>query len=199
MSARTSARKPSSSPDRRKLVMYGTLALVVIAIVVAVGLSSRVQKAATDVPISDSKLKPGDTAPAFSIATNEGNFDLSQVSTPVLLEVFATWCPHCQHETVVLNDIAGKYAGKLAMVAASGSAQGMDGSSPETQNDVNAFGEHFNVRYPIAFDPQLKVAQLYIKGGFPTLVLIDKNKQIRWMQSGEVPEADLVKAINGVL
>ncbi len=193
-----SARK-TPPPDRRKLLLYGTLAVVVIGIIVAVGLSSRVQKAATDVPISDSKLKPGDTAPAFAVATNAGNFDLSQVSTPVLLEVFATWCPHCQRETVTLNDIATKYAGKIAMVAVSGSAQGMDGSSPETQNDVNGFGEHFNVRYPVAFDPQLKVAQLYLKSGFPTLVLIGKDKKIRWMDSGEIPEAKITKAIDGVL
>ena len=189
----------TSSPDRRKLIMYVTLAVVVVAIVVAVGWSSRVQKAATDVPISDSKLKVGDTAPAFAIATNAGNFDLSQVSTPVLLEVFATWCPHCQRETVVLNDVASKYAGKLAMVAVSGSPYGVDGSSPETQNDVNGFSEHFALKYPVAFDPQLHVAQLYIKGGFPTLVLIDKNKKITWFKSGEVPESDLTKAINKTL
>ena len=148
-----SARKATPSPDRRKLIMYVTLAVVVIAIVVFVGLSSRVQKAATDVPISDSKLKAGDTAPEFAIGTNNGNFDLAQVSTPVLLEVFATWCPHCQRETTVLNDIATKYAGKVAMVAVSGSPYGIDGSSPETQNDVTGFSEHFALKYPVAFDP----------------------------------------------
>ena len=186
-------------PDRRKLILYGTLAIVVVAIVVAVGLSSRVPKAATNAPMTDSKLKVGDAAPTFAVATNAGNFDLAQVSTPVLLEVFATWCPHCQRETVALNDIATKYQGKLAMVAVSGSPYGADGSSPETQSDVNGFGEHFQVRYPVAFDPDLKVAQLYIKGGFPTLVLIDKNKKIRWTSSGETPEGNITKAIDGVL
>jgi thiol-disulfide isomerase/thioredoxin len=194
-----SARKPSSSPDRRKLIMYGTLVAVVVAVVIAVGWSSRVQKAATDVPITDSKLKAGDTAPAFAVATNAGNFDLAQVSTPVLLEVFATWCPHCQRETGVLNDIATKYAGKVAMVAVSGSPYGVDGSSPETQNDVNGFSDHFSVRYPVAFDPELKVAKLYLKSGFPTLVLIGKNKKIAWMTSGEIPENDIIKAVKGVL
>ncbi len=194
-----SARKTSSSPDRRKLIMYVTLIVVIVAVVVGIGLSSRVQKAATDVQISDSKLNVGDTAPTFAIATNGGNFDLSQVSTPVLLEVFATWCPHCQRETAILNDIATKYAGKVAMVAVSGSPYGVDGSSPETQNDVNGFSQHFAVRYPMAFDPNLHVAQLYIKGGFPTLVLIDKNKKIAWMKSGEIPESDITTAIKGVL
>jgi len=188
----------SNPPDRRKIVLYATLAVVVLAIVVAVGLASRtnvVSKAASEAPML-SKLKAGDSAPPFSVATNAGNFDLAQVSTPVLLEVFATWCPHCQRETATLNSLATKYAGKVAVVAVSGSAQGMDGNSVESQADVNQFGAQFNVKYPLAFDPDLKVAQLYLQGGFPTIVLIDKNKKVSLIKSGEVPEADLAKAID---
>jgi len=195
------ATSKAASPDRRRLILYVTLAVVAIAIVVAVVLGSRtnvVRKAASEAPMN-SKLKAGDTAPEFAIQTNGGSFDLAQVSTPVLLEVFATWCPHCQRETAVLNDLAGKYAGKLAIVAVSGSPYGMDGSSPESQLDVNRFGQQFQVRYPIAFDPDLKVAQLYLEGGFPTLVLIDKSKKIVSVKSGEVSPADLEKEIAPVL
>jgi thiol-disulfide isomerase/thioredoxin len=191
----------SSSPDRRKLILYIVLAAVIVAIVVYVGIASRtnvVPKAASQAPMN-SKLKPGDTAPAFAVQTNAGPFDLAQVSTPVLLEVFATWCPHCQRETAVLNDLSSKYAGKLAIVAVSGSPYAIDGSSPESQTDVNRFGEQFQVRYPLAFDQNLNVAQLYLQGGFPTLVLIDKNKKIKTIKSGEVSPADLQKAIDPVL
>ncbi len=189
-----------SSPDRRKTILYAVIALVVVAIVVGIGLASRntVPKAASDAPIQ-SKLKVGDTAPAFTASTNAGQFDLAQINTPVLLEVFATWCPHCQRETTVLNDLATKYAGKLAIVAVSGSPYGIDGSTAESQNDVNRFGAQFQVRYPLAYDPDQKVAQLYLQGGFPTLVLIDKDKKIKWIKSGEVAEPDFVKAINTVI
>jgi thiol-disulfide isomerase/thioredoxin len=188
----------SSSPDRRKLILYVTLAVVIVAIIVAIGLASRtnvVPKAASEAPMN-SKLKPGDTAPSFAVQTNAGPFDLAQTPTPVLLEVFATWCPHCQRETAVLNQLAAKYAGKLAIVAVSGSPYGIDGSSPESQTDVNRFGEQFQVRYPLAFDPELKVAQLYLQGGFPTLVMIDKNKKITAVKSGEVTPADLDKLVS---
>ncbi|HEY0393850.1 MAG TPA: TlpA disulfide reductase family protein [Candidatus Elarobacter sp.] len=197
--SRATAKSPA--PDRRKLILYIVLAAVIVAIVVYVGLASRtnvVPKAASQAPMN-SKLKPGDTAPAFAVQTNAGPFDLAQVSTPVLLEVFATWCPHCQRETAVLNDLSSKYAGKLAIVAVSGSPYAIDGSSPESQTDVNRFGEQFQVRYPLAFDQDLKVAQLYLQGGFPTLVLIDKNKKIKTVKSGEVTPADLQKAIDPVL
>lgn len=196
--SRAVASKPS--PDRRKLVIWATVVVVVIAVIVGVGLASRnvVPKAASEAPV-DSKLKVGDTAPTFAVQTNAGPVDLAQVGTPVLLEVFATWCPHCQRETVVLNELSAKYAGKVQFVAVSGSPYGLDGTTPESQNDVNQFGAQFQVRYPITYDPDLKVAHLYLQGGFPTLVLIDKSKKIRWIKSGEVAEPDFVKALDTVI
>jgi thiol-disulfide isomerase/thioredoxin len=190
----------SAPPDRRRLILYVTLGIVILAIVIGIGLASRnvVPKSASEAPMN-SKLKAGDTAPTFAVQTNAGPFDLAQVSTPVLLEVFATWCPHCQRETAVLNDIATKYAGKVAIVAVSGSPYGMDGSTAESQTDVNRFGQEFQVRYPIAYDPDLKVAQLYLQGGFPTIVMIDKSKKITTVKSGEISQADLEKAIKPVI
>jgi thiol-disulfide isomerase/thioredoxin len=188
------------APNRTRIAIYAIGTLLVIGVIVAIGLLNRsaVPNSASNAPIT-STLKVGDTAPEFTVPTNAGQFDLAGVSTPVLLEVFATWCPHCQRETVVLNDLAAKYAGKVAIVAVSGSAQGMDGNSPESQADVNTFGAQYNVRYPLAFDPELKVAGQYIQGGFPSLILIDKNKKVTWTASGESAEVDIVKAIKKVL
>jgi thiol-disulfide isomerase/thioredoxin len=117
----------------------------------------------------------------------------------VLLEVFATWCPHCQRETQVLNALSARYAGKVAIVAVSGSPYGIDGTSPESQADVNGFAQRFQLRYPVAFDPNMDVAQKYLQGGYPTLVLIDQSKTVRMIKDGEVSQADLAKAIDGVL
>jgi thiol-disulfide isomerase/thioredoxin len=194
------AHRPRPTTDRRKIILFATLAIVIVAIVVGVSLASRqvVPKAASNAPIQ-AQIKVGQTAPAFAVQTNAGPFDLQQIGTPVLLEVFATWCPHCQRETTVMNALAARYAGKVAIVAVSGSPYGIDGSSQESQADVNGFGERFQVRYPLAFDPNLEVAQKYLQGGYPTLVLIDRNKTIRMIKDGEVSQADLSKAIDGVL
>lgn len=193
------AAKPTG-PDRRKLALYGGLTLLVVAVIVAIGLVNQnsVKRAASEAPVN-SQLKVGDTAPEFSVQTNAGPFDLAGVSTPVLLEVFATWCPHCQRETAVLNALQQKYNGKVAIVAVSGSRSGIDGSSPESQTDVNTFGAQFNVRYPIAYDGDLAVANKYLQGGFPTLVVIGKNKKIAWIGSGETSPATIEKALQPVL
>lgn len=195
--------KRSAAPaDRRKVLIYGTLAVVIVAIVVAVGLASRnvVSQSATQAPIQ-SNIKVGDTAPQFTVSTipGPGGFDLDAQKTPVLLEVFATWCPHCQHETTVLNDIAKKYDGKLAVIAVSGSDRAVDGNTPESEEDVKAFAQAFKVTYPLAFDPQLTVAHEYLQSGYPTLVVIDKNKKVSYIDSGEVPESKLTGAIGKVV
>ena len=193
--SRTVASK-SPAAGRRKLIIWITVAVVVIAVIVGIGLASRqvVPQNAT-VAVGESKLKVGDTAPEFSVQTPAGPFDLANASTPVLLEVFATWCPHCQHETQILNDLSTKYGDKVVIIGVSGDAFDMNHQGPESQADVNTFGQQFNVRYPIAFDPSLTVAKLYLEGGFPTLMLIDKSKKIRYIGQGEVAEPVLQKAI----
>lgn len=184
--------------DRRKLVMYGTVAAFVVGLIVAVALANRVPQAAQTVN-GKANLALGADAPAFSVATTNGPFDLTSVSGPVLLEVFATWCPHCQHEVPVINALAKHYAGKIAFVGVSGSPYGIDGSSPENQADVMQFVQKLGVEYPVAFDPDLKVAAAYLQGGFPTIVVIDAKKKIRYVGDGEIAPAELSKAIEGVL
>ncbi|MEA2784413.1 MAG: hypothetical protein QOF71_517 [Candidatus Eremiobacteraeota bacterium] len=194
--------KASAAPgNSRQLIIYATIAVIVIGVIVAVGLASRnsvVPENATKA-VGQSKLKVGDTAPTFAIATNAGNFDLASVSTPVLLEVFAPWCPHCQKETVVLNDLATKYAGKLAIVAVSGDAVDYDHNTAESESNVHVFAERYQTRYPLAFDRDLKVATLYLHAGFPSVYIIDAKKRIRFAREGEIPEPDLVKAINAAM
>jgi thiol-disulfide isomerase/thioredoxin len=194
------SRSAARPADRRKLILYVTIAVVLIAIVAAVGWSSRpnvVPESATQSQIQ-SNIKVGDRAPEFAVQTDAGPFDLNQTSGPVLLEVFATWCPHCQRETSVMNDLAAKYQGKVAIVAVSGDPKDMTYTGPESQADVNRFAQQFSVRYPVAFDPNLTVAHEYLKDGFPTLVLIDGNKKVRWTTSGETSEDAIVKAINSL-
>jgi cytochrome c biogenesis protein CcmG, thiol:disulfide interchange protein DsbE len=185
----------------RKTLTYLTLAIVAIAAIVAVGLANRgaVSNASQTVNPDAKKLTVGSTAPTFSITSNAGPFDLASVSTPVFLEVFATWCPHCQREVPVVDALAKAYAGKVAFIGISGSPYGVDGSSPENQADINAWVQKLGVTYPVAFDPDLQIANQYLQGGYPTIVMIDTNKVVRYVNSGELTPAELQTALNSLL
>jgi peroxiredoxin len=185
--------------QRRRAILFGSLAMLAIVILIAVGLASRVPKAASEAP-SYAKIKVGDKAPTFAVSTTGGLFDLANAGgKPTLLEVYATWCPHCQKETATLNALYDAYHTKANIVAVSGSPYAIDESSPETQADVAAFMERFSVRYPLAFDPSLDVAKKYLQGGFPTIVLIGKDGTVVGLRDGEVPGPDLSKALDAAV
>jgi len=46
--------------------------------------------------------------------------------------------------------------------------------------------------------PSNKIFPLYNQGGYPTIVIIDKNKAVAYATSGEIAYADLVAAIRKV-
>jgi thiol-disulfide isomerase/thioredoxin len=198
------ANVPSRRPplDRRKPILYATLAIIAIALVVTVAVLSRnpsvVPQSATE-SHAQSTIKVGDNAPPFAVSTTAGPFDLATAQSTVLLEVFATWCPHCQHETKILDDIYKKYGKQVSVVSVSGSNVGADGNTAASQADVIAFAQKYDVTYPVAFDPDLKVANAYLQTGFPTIVVIKANKKISYIGDGEIPAATLESAIKAAL
>jgi hypothetical protein len=75
----------------------------------------------------------------------------------------------------------------------------MDGTSASSQLDVLDWTRRFNVQYPVAYDPLLNVANLYLQGGFPTFALIGKDKKVAYLNSGEISYRDLDAAIRKLL
>ena len=181
---------------RRRLAIAASVALLAAVILIAVVLASRVPKAASDAPVK-AAISVGQPAPEFSVSTTNGPFDLKAAAgKPVLLEVFASWCPHCQREVPILDKIDAAYKSKIHFVAVNGSPYGQDSSSPETQADVVSFMEKYRVTFPVAFDSQLDVAGKYLQGGFPTLVLIGSDGTIQAIRDGEIPAGDITAALD---
>jgi thiol-disulfide isomerase/thioredoxin len=182
------------------------LATIAIFAVIAIGAvlyyffgpeHRRVQNASQSPIVGKAQI--GQPAPTFEVATTAGLFDLSKTTKPVFLEVFATWCPHCQHMTSVVDRLYRRFHGSVDFVAVSGSDTAMDGTSASSEADVLEWVRRFNVQYPVAYDPLLNVANLYLQGGFPTFAVIGKDKKVAYLDSGEISYNDLAAAIAKVL
>jgi thiol-disulfide isomerase/thioredoxin len=201
MKANATSRRPSAA-DRRKPILYVTLGVLALALIVTVAVLSRnpsaVPQSATETH-PQATLKVGQAAPPFSVSTTAGPFDLATAKTPVFLEVFATWCPHCQRETKIIDSLYAKFGKQITFVAVSGSNVAGDGAAPASQADVIEFAQKFGVAYPIAFDPDLKVAGAYLRSGFPTIVIIKADKQISYYDDGEIAQTTLERAIKAAL
>ncbi len=186
----------------RRILGLLTLGVVLLIVVLSViyfrsRTNGPVQNASQ--PPTIGKAQINKTAPQFEVATTAGLFDLSKTRKPVFLEVFATWCPHCQREAPIVDRLYAKYGSRVDFVGVSGSDTAMDGTSASSENDVLRWIRRFNVRYPVAYDPILNVANLYLQGGFPTFAIIDTRKQIRYLNDGEISFGELDSALRAVL
>jgi thiol-disulfide isomerase/thioredoxin len=185
----------------RRVWIWVTVAVIVIGIAAGVRYATTshvVNKNVTQAP-EVGTAQQGQKAPEFQAATNQGYFDLAKTDKPVFLEVFATWCPHCQRETAIIDKLYSQYKDRVYFVAVSGHQTGMDRESPSSELDVLNFAKTFHAKYPVAYDGSLDVAKKYLQGGFPTLVVIDRNKTVSYITSGETTYGELNTAIQRVL
>ncbi|MFN8534567.1 MAG: TlpA disulfide reductase family protein [Dehalococcoidia bacterium] len=145
-------------------------------------------------------LPVGTPAPnlTWTLDGQEGSLEALK-GQPVLLEFFATWCPHCQAETAVLRQVQSKYGDKIRIVAVSASPNGLDQRSPSSVADIERFQSRFNAPYQHFYDMDLVGGRLYGVNSFPTLYLLDKNGVIQFTQEGEVPESTLSAQIDKLL
>lgn len=177
---------------KRFAALGGTLAILLVVAAIALVNSKNVPRSASEAPIYAS-IAANDPAPPFSVATLDGSvIDSREIHKPIVLEIFATWCPHCQRETAALNTLHTRFGDRVAVVAVSGSDVAADGSSAASLEDVRLFTQRFGVAYPTAYDPNLVVAKHYLQGGFPTTVFIDPNKRVSAIETGEVSLERLV-------
>ena len=171
-----------------------------------VGLRENDPASSGSVASDPSLLKPGTTAPAFTLKTPQGRtVRLSDYrGKAVLLELFATWCPHCQAEAPHLSKLANELASKGVQFVS------INGDS-ENAASVFAFHRYFASPYPALLDYQGAPSGSFTKLGkagpvssayrlqsFPTFYVIKPDGTIAWAAQGEQPDALLKQKLLAV-
>lgn len=166
-------------------------AAIAVALVVALTRSGDTGKASSagDVAIVDATgrfLEPGDVVPSFTApALAGGTFAWSDYRTgPVVLAVWAPWCPHCQVELPILSEVVDATAPVrlVSMVTAVGQAPG-----PSPQGFMREHG----LTFPVAVDDERGTlgAGLGVSS-FPTVYWVRDGVVVR-ATTGETPRAEM--------
>jgi len=148
-------------------------------------------------PIDPTLLPVGSVAPTFTLKTPEGkSYSLSQYrGKTVLLEFFATWCPHCNAEAPHLRKIALSFAKNTGLAFLSVNADG------ETAPSIYAFHRYYGLPYPALVDSSSQpgsfnapgapgpVSTKYKVESYPTFYLVGPTGKIVWRNDGEQPDA----------
>ena len=145
---------------------------------------------------STALLTEGTPAPPFSLKTPQGQtVKLSDFrGKAVLLEFFATWCPHCQAEAPHLRAMANSMdKAKYAFVSVN--------ADSEDAASVFAYHRYFGLPFPSLLDPGSPAGSFHEQGGagpvttsyglqaYPTFYVIDPKGRVFWANDGEQPDA----------
>jgi len=158
-------------------------------------------------PSSPNLLPVGSQAPAFTLKGPTGeSVSLSQErGKAVLLEFFATWCPHCNAEAPHLRKLSESLpASKYAFVSVN--------ADSEDAASVFAYHRYYGFSFPALLDPGQPAGSFSKQGGpgpvttkygvgaYPTFYVIETKGRVAWRSDGEQPDAllhqELVKAAN---
>lgn len=147
-------------------------------------------------------LPVGSKVPGFTLKTPEGaRVSLADLrGKAVLLEFFATWCPHCNAEAPHLRSLYASLP-KSRYAFLSVNADGENAAS------VFAFHRYYGLRYPALLDPSAVPGSYSRQGAagpvttryhlqvYPTFYVVDPTGHIVWAAGGEQPDALLRKEL----
>jgi thiol-disulfide isomerase/thioredoxin len=153
----------------------------------------------------------GSPAPEIIAETwvNSGALKLADLKgKAVLIDFWATWCSPCRKAIPSIVKVYNQYKDKGLVVigftrlyGGYSDDQGNKGKVPpdEEKKLIEAFVKRQNITYPIAIADTKTIFETYAVTGIPTLVLIDKQGNIKKIDVGGGDEESLEKAIKGLL
>jgi len=172
------------SDKRTVLLLAGLTALVILSIA---GFSFLViaGNGKNFTPNERRLLPVGTQAPDFSAQTIDGgNVSLGDAGgkeEATMLVLFASWCPHCNKEAPIINELEDQYGNLRVMML------GID--NRDDSEKVREFVDRYGIEGPAAYEPSL--GSTYQATGYPTIYVIDGNRDIVAAHSGEVPRGVL--------
>ena len=123
-------------------------------------------------------LQTGAAAPAFQLNSNTGKaLALADFRGQiVLLNFWASWCGPCRQEMPILEQLNRQYHAKGVTLL------GIN-VEPDSAAAVSWL-KATPVTFPILFDTDSKVSNLYEVAGMPNTVIIDRKGQVRYIHRG---------------
>ena len=118
-------------------------------------------------------IRPGQRAPGFELPLLDGATSVSLAGLRgkvVLLNFWATWCGPCEAEMPAMQRLYTALRGTdFEMVAV---------SVDTSRDEVDAFRKRLALDFPIALDPEKRVATAYQSHRFPESYLVDRDGTI---------------------
>lgn len=134
-------------------------------------------------------------APNFTLPRLSGSGDVSLQSfrgKVVLLNFWASWCPPCQDEAPLFNQIQSQYGARGVVVI------GVD--SQDFTSAARSFARQYHVDYTLVHDSSNDVANRWgVSSGFPVTFVINRQGAVQQVFVTEVTGSMLQQAMRPLL
>jgi thiol-disulfide isomerase/thioredoxin len=134
-------------------------------------------------------------APDFTLKSKDGaNVRLEDLrGEVVMLNFWASWCGPCRQEMPLMDEIYKKYE-KFGFTIL---AVNVD----EDSADADRFLDAVPVTFPILYDNESRISELYEVDAMPTTIMIDRDGKRRYMHRGYKPgyEDDYAKQVKTLI
>ncbi|HEV7570676.1 MAG TPA: TlpA disulfide reductase family protein [Thermoanaerobaculia bacterium] len=147
--------------------------------------STAARTAKEEPELASARTDVGDPMPPYTATYLDGKpLNLAnEKGSVIFLNVWATWCGPCRFETPELQALQNQYAANGLKVI------GVSVDEGETAA-VKTFVTEQKITYPIAVDPEGRIANLLQTTVLPTSLLLDRNGKIVWRQIGAIMPND---------
>jgi thiol-disulfide isomerase/thioredoxin len=110
--------------------------------------------------------------------------------TPVVVNVWGSWCPPCREEAPILAAVSGEYEGRVQFL-------GID--ILDDRASAREFIREYDWRYPSIFDPQGSIRDGLGYVGQPVTLVYDRGGNLAFEWQGTITEELLRREIRNVL
>jgi peroxiredoxin len=117
----------------------------------------------------------------FTLKSNSGsNIKLSELrGQVVMINFWASWCGPCRQEMPLLEQLYKKYQPMGFTL--------LGVNVEDDPNEATKWLKGKEVSFPILFDNESKVSELYNVSAMPTTLIIDRDGNMRYYHRGYVP------------
>jgi thiol-disulfide isomerase/thioredoxin len=176
---------------RRGFPVATFLVVTLLAAACGGGGGSRVDPPVNTGPDGSASLLPSTPVALPDFTTAQFQQLLDQLTgTPVVVNVWGSWCPPCRAEAPDLANVAKAYHGKVQFV-------GID--ILDQRGPARAFIREFGWPYPSVFDPEGEIRDGLGFVGQPITVLYDSAGKSVFVWSGAINREVLVEELDRVV
>lgn len=195
---------------KKKKILIFLIAIIILALLIFIGLTiihemglideENETNSLANTAISNIQYEEKETD--FTLIDQYGNEQklIDYRGKKVVLVFWAVWCPPCQEEIPIINELSNEYSdAEFLTIVRPESTSG--GENEDYKKTIQEYIDNNNINVPVLIDEEKENFKKYEITRYPSIIFIDENGDIREKvgskeQSGSLTKEEIIEKLN---